>query len=91
MPRYRKKPVEIEAVRFKGSSTQLHAIKKWMGGEDYIEPGIVTADINTLIIDTLEGAMKAVPGDYIIKGVQGEFYPCKSDIFLATYEPVDGV
>lgn len=89
MPKYRKKPVEVEAVRFKGSSTQLHAIKKWMGGEDYIEPGIVTADMNNLIIDTLEGAMKAVPGDYIIKGVQGEFYPVKASIFEQTYEIVE--
>ena len=43
----------------------------------------------SLIIKTLEGNMRAEPGDYIIKGVQGEFYPCKSDIFKETYETID--
>jgi len=43
----------------------------------------------TLHIDTLEGIMQAIPGDFIIRGVQGEFYPCKPDIFAATYEPAE--
>lgn len=42
-----------------------------------------------MVITTLEGAMEAMPGDYIIKGVKGEFYPCKPDIFAATYEPAE--
>jgi hypothetical protein len=41
-------------------------------------------------IHTLEGVMEAVPGDWIIRGVKGELYPCKPDIFAATYEPLDG-
>ena len=43
-----------------------------------------------MLIATLEGAMQVKPGDYVIRGVQGEFYPCKPDIFEATYEPVEG-
>ena len=46
---------------------------------------------NWLDINTLEGVMKAMPGDWIIKGVKGEFYPCKPDVFEATYEPVDAM
>ena len=61
MPRFRKKPVEIEAVQLE-------------------EP---------IIIETLEGVMNGNPGDWLITGVQGEKYPCKNDIFRATYEPVD--
>ncbi len=45
--------------------------------------------IDSLFIITLEGTMEAVPGDWIIKGVKGEFYPCKPDIFAATYEPAE--
>jgi hypothetical protein len=87
--KYRKKPVVIEAVRYKGSSTHAQAIEQWMAGFEYVEPGMVTADMRPLIIPTLEGDMRAVAGDWIIRGVQGEFYPCKPDIFEATYEPVE--
>lgn len=86
--KYRKKPVVIEAVRFDGSSTDHAAIRHWIEGGEYHKPGLRTADIRNLEIETLEGVMKASPGDWIIKGVQGEFYPCKPDIFVATYEPV---
>lgn len=86
MQRFRKKPVVIEAVRFKGSSTQANALRHWMTGNEYVHPGIVTNDMTMLEIETLEGVMKAAPGDWVIKGVQGEFYPCKPDIFAATYE-----
>lgn len=87
--KFRKKPVVIEAHRFDGSTTSLAAICHWMDGGEYIEPTMVTRDIRNLYIDTLEGEMIAKPGDYIIKGIQGEFYPCKPDIFDATYEEVD--
>lgn len=86
--RFRKKPVEIEAVRFSGSSTSALAIEYWMEGGKYVEPGMQTADVRNLEIETLEGVMIAKPGDWIIKGVQGEFYPCKPDIFEATYDAV---
>lgn len=79
----RKKPVEIETVQYDGENHM--EIITWVG-----EPSNVGATIdkneNFLEINTLEGTMKASKGDYIIKGVQGEFYPCKPDIFEATYE-----
>ncbi len=50
-------------------------------------PGSVRYAISGLTINTLEGRMHAAPGDWIIRGVQGELYPCKADIFAATYEP----
>lgn len=83
---YRKKPVEIEAVRFIGSSTHCGVIEHWMETGDYQDSQMHTSDMTVLEIDTLEGVMTAQPGDYIIKGVQGEFYPCKPDIFEQTYE-----
>ena len=57
-------------------------IVAWCGGRP------VDFDGHVIAIDTLEGEMHADPGDWIIRGVQGEFYPCKPDIFEATYEPV---
>jgi hypothetical protein len=78
--KYRKKPVEVEAIRFDG--TNQAAIAAWMG--------IVNYDPNARLIHiaTLEGVMAAQPGDWIIRGVEGEFYPCKPAIFQATYEEV---
>jgi len=90
MPKYRKKPVVIEAVQWTGNNlrevidfTGLHpSANKWTW-EEYA--AVVEAE--GLKIFTLEGRMDASVGDYIIKGVKGEFYPCKPDIFAATYEP----
>jgi hypothetical protein len=76
--KYRKKPVVIEAVHFDGSNAQ--EVLEFARGVCYIE-----ADP---MIRTLEGDMRVSDGDYVIRGVQGEFYPCKSDIFEATYERV---
>lgn len=88
--KYRKKPVVIEAVQFRpASSTQVGLIKYWMETGEYRESGIHTSDITTFEIETLEGPMRVSPNDYVIKGVQGEFYPCKPDIFKQTYEPVE--
>lgn len=77
--KYKKKPVIIEAIQWKGKN--LSEIDDFMGGT-------VENKGTTLIIHTLEGDMKANIGDYIIKGVNGEFYPCKPDIFAKTYEEV---
>jgi hypothetical protein len=77
--KFRKKPVVIEAVRWTGHNTT--AILHWMFPS--IEPD---ACANGLTIKTLEGELHATKGDWIIKGVQGEFYPCKPDIFKETYE-----
>lgn len=83
--KYRKKPVVIEAVQFTGdNSSELFL---WMDCNDGAEPRVRKVQDGVLIIRTLEGDMTAQPGDWIIRGVQGEFYPCKPDIFAATYEP----
>ena len=84
--KYRKKPVTIEAMQL----TRHNAceIAEW-GGENVFVVYIVGERFDhekAINIRTLEGVMEADPGDYIIKGVQGEFYPCKPDIFAATYE-----
>ena len=87
--KFRKKPVVIEAMRWSGSNlseiidfTGLHpSANKWTW-EEY--EAVVQKD--GLKIFTLEGSHLASVGDWIIKGVKGEFYPCKPDIFLATYE-----
>jgi len=89
--KFRKKPVEIEAIQWNGSNlrevidfTGLHpSAEKWTW-EQYEQ--VVRAD--GLKIFTLEGKMNADINDFIIKGVKGEFYPCKPEIFKATYEPV---
>lgn len=88
MPKFKKKPVVIEAHQFHGSSTELKAFHDWMDGYAFQRPAICTRDIRPLTISTLEGLMSAQPGDWVIKGVKGEFYPCKPDIFKATYEEV---
>lgn len=89
---YRKKPVVIEAMQFNSLDDYL-AIVEWykkVNTSTYSakERFHYTTPIMTIL--TLEGTMAANPGDYIIKGVQGEFYPCKPDIFEATYEAVEG-
>ena len=79
MPKFRKKPVVIEAIRFIGSNYE--EVREFIG------QNTLCSDLS-IVISTLEGDMVAQKGDYIIKGVQGEFYPCKPDIFNSTYEVV---
>lgn len=82
---FRKKLVVIEAQQLTHDNGP--AIWQWADSKPTYGPdGVITG----LRIFTLEGNMRADFGDWIIKGVQGEFYPCKPDIFEATYEPVDG-
>lgn len=85
MAKYRKKPIVIEAEQFteenKDKSFNFVRCNRYAGSD---KAGNVTMDIHTL-----EGVMTAVIGDWIIKGVQGEFYPCKPDIFKATYDLVE--
>lgn len=85
--KYRKKPVVIEAFRFGYDEIPIWAKKAHLYGKItfYTQPGKSTRWAE---IDTLEGKHIVRPGDYIIKGVKGEFYPCKPDIFKMTYEPV---
>jgi hypothetical protein len=81
--KYRKKPVVIEAIQYNGTTDSRSEICAFMGLER-----ITFSDTQGVFIPTLEGVMTASIGDWIIKGVKGEFYPCKPDIFAATYEPV---
>jgi hypothetical protein len=87
MPRYRKKPVIVEAVQFKRDwKAAGMTFPRWL--IDAIAAGVVELDeLGGGKINTLEGAMNIAHEDYIIKGVKGEIYPCKPDIFDATYEP----
>ena len=91
--RFRKKPVVIEAMQHTEDSRA--AVIVWMteNGSEPRHEGMSEEgelyDLANLGIVTMEGTMQASLGDWIIKGVQGEFYPCKPDIFAATYEPVD--
>lgn len=80
---FRKKPVVVEAQQLRGSEDGKPArlLANWCEGSiggSFAEPYI--------IIETLEGNVRATVGDYIIRGVKGEFYPCKPDIFAETYE-----
>lgn len=86
---YKKKPVEVQAVEYDNTDESRDFILSWIdnyGGDAYVWH--VEDGVTNLIIGTLEGDMVANPGDYIIKGVKGEFYPCKPDIFVATYDEV---
>ena len=79
--KYRKKPVVIDAILWQGRIEDLHELRPFScdatqgSGETH------------LTVHTLEGDMRADLGDYVIRGVKGELYPCKPDIFAATYEP----
>lgn len=84
--KFRKKPVEIEAIQWNGGNYEQ--MKDFITVDFKYRGNIVTGE-TTLIIPTLEGDMTANIGDYIIKGVNGEFYPCKPDIFEKTYELVN--
>lgn len=87
---FRKKPVVIEAVQWTGGPEAATPIIQWfLDNSDrcarYHEAMMNPDTTETIHIDTLEGVMGAMPGDWIIRGVAGEFYPCKPDIFEATY------
>lgn len=85
MGKFRKKPVVIDAWQFDGSYNSVRHLIKDDGAVSYCG----NARGQHVEIKTLEGVMRADPGDYIIRGVKGEFYPCKPDIFEATYEPAE--
>ena len=90
MGMYRKKPVVIEAMQFHGSKDSANQVLAWMGwhSADARRASMVRPE-DGILISTLEGEMLAASGDWIIRGVQGEFYPCKPEIFAATYELAD--
>lgn len=82
MPKkYKKKPIIIEAIQFTGENHEevgrfagLAVSRQGRNGK--------------LVVKTLEGTMIVSPGDFVIRGIKGEYYPCKPDVFEATYEPV---
>ena len=86
MPLFRKKPVVIEAVQWNGSNLSEIAAFVTITHTVVHEEGLPVV----IVIPTLERSMGATLNDWIIKGVKGEFYPCKPDIFAATYEPAEG-
>lgn len=81
MAQFRKKPVVIEAVQYLYPGSQAPQLAEWCGGK--------VGDDGNIYIPTLEGVMAVSLNDYVIRGVQGEFYPCKPDIFEATYDAVE--
>ena len=96
--RYTKRPITIDAMQWHGSDSDAHHVVLWIlnnGGKAHYQStpikvagpgrGITTVPPH-IVIETLEGKMKAFPGDYVIKGIKGEFYSCKADIFSQTYE-----
>ena len=104
MARYRSKPVVIEAVLFDGrivgepdgkGGVLASSHPRWMSGVvpnvgfgTDLSPGEVAMAGGQLLIGTLEGTMRASPGDWIIRGTRGELYPCKPDVFATKYEKV---
>lgn len=87
MTKFRKKPVVIEAVLWTGEFYDVDAMPAWLveACDDRI---VYDGELQSKTISTLEGPMKASAGDWIIRGIKGELYPCKPDIFEATYERV---
>lgn len=88
MAKYRKKPAVIDAFQWNPCDTEN--FPGWL--DEAFDNRLVwvnAPDPNLLMIKTLEGTMEAKPGSWIIKGVKGELYPCRPDIFQETYEPVE--
>ena len=89
MPLFRKKPVVIEARQYRNDETGYDLLA-WMNDIQYgAGRDLVSWTNGVLHVPTLEGVHIASPGDWIIKGVAGELYPCKPDIFAATYESAE--
>jgi len=87
MPKFRKRAIEVEAIQWTNDNTS--AVLTFVGEHGYY--GEIRGDFHIphIAIQTLEGTLYASFGDWIIRGVQGELYPVKPDIFEATYEPVE--
>jgi hypothetical protein len=92
MNQYRKKPVVIDAIQITDQNlvellgiTEEHPHVKTLCV--IVEGNAITNRVHSVEIETPEGTMTGQPGDWLIRGVQGEFYPCKPSIFAATYEP----
>ena len=88
--KYRKKPVTVEAMYHNGTEARAYEIIEWIDA-NFRPHGSAVFDTldDSIVIKTLEGNMSAGPGWWVIRGVEGEFYPCRGDIFTATYEPAE--
>ena len=93
--KFRKKPVVIDAIQWpadieaREEEDMIHdKIDAWFKEMGADPDKIMMMDDGTISIHTLEGDMAAQPGDWVIRGIKGEFYPCRNDIFIETYEPV---
>jgi hypothetical protein len=84
--KFRTKPVVIEAMQFDGSRESAQQVVDWAGVPDTMAVCLVGDNLEIDIV-TLEGVMHARAGDWVIRGIKGELYPCNPDIFAATYEP----
>ncbi|WP_211188222.1 hypothetical protein [Gordonia asplenii] len=96
--RFRKRPVEIEAMKWDGSRQSMDSLCAWVNSHsDPLDDPCLSynfigaADVSDPVLDTVEGDMRVTVGDWVIRGVAGEFYPCKPDIFAATYDEVTDV
>jgi hypothetical protein len=89
MGKYRKKSVVIEAIQYTGETIRLDDVPSWLINAMLDRVVIPSSDegAKEFYIETLEGRMTVSVGDWIIRGVKGEIYPCKPDIFAATYDP----
>lgn len=86
--KFRKKPVVIEAMQFNGGADGYNVLH-WLNDGLPANQELASWENDILYVPTLEGVMMASIGDWIIKGIAGEYYPCKPDIFEATYEAVE--
>ena len=94
MSMFREKPIVIEARQATGTSENFRELRKWLSTHDCRVWPTLTPTGRCLFFrdtegDDIEGDLRANIGDWIIKGVKGEFYPCKPDIFVATYDPME--
>lgn len=87
MAKFRKKPVVIDAIQITG--TNLREIEAFFGETPRNIGWSMNDRTGVVNISTMEGQMRGDVGDWIIRGVKGEFYPCKPDVFAATYEPTE--
>lgn len=88
MAKYRKKPIVIDAVQWNCEQSELDQVNAWWAAAGNTAPFTLNPS-KTIAIPTPEGTVLAIPGDWVIRGVKGEIYPCKNDIFELTYEKVE--
>ena len=83
---FRKRPVEVEAVRCPyGSSPGMRRVAEWCGAKVVRESS--GQRVAWLVVETLHGPVRVTPGDWVLRGPSGDFWPCKPEIFAASYEP----